>query len=371
MRIPFFDARRLHDPLREELHRALDAVLETGAIVRGPACEAFEEALAAHVGTRHAVALGSGHDALELVLRAMELGPEDEVIVPAMTFAATAHAVRLAGARLALCDVGPDGLLDPKDLEERLGERTRAVIVVHLHGQCAEMGALEDLLGPRGIPIVEDAAQALGATWRGRRAGSFGTAAAFSFYPTKPLGALGDGGAVCTDEASLARRTRLLGNYGSSVRGAHEILGRNSRLDTLQAAFLLVKMRDVEEDRRRRARHAARYCRNLEAIGDRLPIAHDERVHAHHIFALRCRDREERDALADHLAGRGIGALSHYPRAIHEQPVFEGAGLGRFPGAERFAATTLSLPLHAALEEAEVDEVAEAVLGFYTGRGEI
>ncbi len=362
MSIPFFDLRPLHQELRPELDAAWARVLESGSYILGDEVEAFEREFAAFCGARHAIGMGNGLDALHLILRAMGIGDGDEVLVPATTFIATWLAVSLAGARPVPVEVDPETAnLDPARIEAAITPRTRAVIAVHLYGQPADMDAIAEVCRPRGIRIVEDAAQAHGAGYRGRRAGVLGDAAAFSFYPTKNLGALGDAGAVTTDDDGLAERLRLLRNYGSKVKYQHEIEGFNTRLDPLQCALLRVKLAHLDRETGLRREIAARYLRDLAGIERlRLPSVLPGTEPVWHLFVVR---HPRRDELRAKLERRGIGTLIHYPIAPHRTEVYarQGWKAGDFPASEELADTVLSLPMGSHLTPAMQDEVVAAL----------
>jgi len=346
MSIPFLDLRSMHDPLASELRTALDDALARSHYVLGPAVEAFEAAFAAYCGARHCIGVANGLDALHLILRGYGIGPGDEVVVPAHTFIATWLAVSHAGATPVPVDVDPaTGNLDPGQVAAALTPRTRAVMPVHLYGQPADMDALADAIGGRNLRVIEDAAQAHGARFRGRTAGTLGHAAGFSFYPGKNLGALGDGGAIVTDDEVLAAAVRRLRNYGSSVKYHHETIGWNARLDELQAAFLQVKLPHLEAWTAARRIAADAYLAGLSGLpGLTLPQVAAGAEPVWHLFVVRS---ARRDALQAHLAARGIGTLIHYPVPPHLQAAYQslGYGSGDFPAAEAWAREALSLPL--------------------------
>lgn len=362
MNVPFFDLRPLHRELRPELDAAWARVLESGSYILGDEVEAFERELAAFCGARHAIGVGNGLDALHLILRGMGITEGDEVLVPATTFIATWLAVSQAGARPVPVEVDPaTANLDPARIEAAITPRTRAVIAVHLYGQPADMDALAEVCRPRGIRIVEDAAQAHGAGYRGRRAGALGDAAAFSFYPTKNLGALGDAGAVTTDDDALAERVRLLRNYGSKVKYQHEIEGFNTRLDPLQCALLRVKLAHLDRETQMRREIAARYLRELAGIERlRLPSVLPGTEPVWHLFVVR---HPRRDDLRRELERRGIGTLIHYPVAPHQTEVYarQGWKAGDFPLSEELADTVLSLPMGPHLTPEMQDAVVAAL----------
>ncbi len=350
MNVPFLDLSRRVAALRPELDAAIAGVLDAGRFVLGERVAEFEQAFASYCGAHAAVGVASGTDAIAIALRAVGVESGDEVIVPANTCAPTVAGVEAAGAVPALADVDArTWTLDPASAAARVTERTRAIVPVHLYGLCADVDALR----PLGLPIVEDAAQAHGAELRGRRAGTLGDAAAFSFYPTKNLGALGDGGAVVTNDADVADRARALRVYGERERYASETAGWNSRLDELQAAVLLVQLRQLERWTERRRALAARYDEVVEAQPEPVGFRH-----ARHLYVLRVRGR---DAFRAGLAERGIETLVHYPRPIHGHPAYERLGHAGLRESERHAAECVSLPLYPELRDDEADAVAAAL----------
>ena len=351
--LPAYDVARANAPFAPALLHAAQAVMAGDRLILGDALERFERGFADACGTAHCVGVGNGLDALTLALRAAGVGPGDEVVVPAFTFVATWFAVTACGARPVGVDVTPAGLLDPALLESAIGPRTAAIVPVHLFGALADMAAIATVAGSRGILVIEDAAQAHGAPGVGARS----AAAAFSFYPTKNLGALGDGGAVCTGDASLAARVRRLGNYGSAAKYDHVELGGNSRLDTIQAAFLSVKLPHLAAGIARRKQIAARYRAGLALPGVTLPA--DDAASVWHQFVVRS---PARDWLRAALDARGVGTLVHYPVAPFDQPCFAGQyDAARFPVAAALAGSVLSLPMADYLTDAEVDRVIDAV----------
>jgi dTDP-3-amino-3,4,6-trideoxy-alpha-D-glucose transaminase len=365
MTIPFLD---LHTPYRElsdELDAAYRRVMESGWYILGAEVEAFESEFAAYCGARHCVSVGNGLDALALTLRGLGVGPGDEVIVPAHTFIATWLAVSAAGALPVAADVDErTGNLDPAAARAAVTPRTAALMPVHLYGQPADMDAVSAVARRHGLKVVEDAAQAHGARYGGRRAGALGDAAGFSFYPVKNLGALGDGGAVTTDDGELAARVRLLRNYGSRVKYQHEQRGGNSRLDELQAALLRVKLRHLDDWNARRAAVAARYRAALAGLpGLALPHVPDDVEPVWHLFAVR---HPRRDELQHHLSRCGIGSMVHYPVPPHQSGAYrDGAWRGGgLAVAERWARECLSLPIGPHLSREDAGLVAAAVARF-------
>jgi dTDP-4-amino-4,6-dideoxygalactose transaminase len=364
-RVPFLDLSASTAELAEEIEEATTRVLRSGWYILGPEVEAFERAFAEHVGVRHCVGVGSGLDALHLALLAMDVGPGDEVIVPSNTYIATWLAVSRTGARPVPVEPDPaTSNLDPDRLAFARTRRTRAVLPVHLYGLPAPMDAIRAFAAHHDLRVLEDAAQAHGARWRGRRVGGLGDAGAWSFYPSKNLGALGDGGAVTTDDRRLAERLRSLRNYGSRAKYVHGERGLNSRLDELQAAILRVKLRHLDVHNQRRAAIACYYLEALRDLPLTLPAAADGAASVHHLFVVRT---ARRDALMQHLRQRQIATLVHYPVIIPLQPAMARFGYqkGDFPIAERCADEFLSLPIHPELTDAEVETVAVGVRAFF------
>jgi dTDP-4-amino-4,6-dideoxygalactose transaminase len=365
MNVPFLDLKAPYAELREELDAAYRRVMESGWFVMGPECEAFEAEFAAYCGARHCVGVGNGLDALHLILRAMGVGPGDEVIIPSNTYIATWLAVSYTGATPV--PVEPDELthnLDPARVEEAVTPRTKVVMPVHLYGQAADMDAIGEVAARRGLRVVEDAAQAQGARYKGRVAGGLADAAGFSFYPGKNLGALGDAGAVVTDDDELADRVRVLRNYGSRVKYENEARGYNSRLDELQAALLRAKLPKLDEWNARRRRVAESYLQQLEGVaGLALPSVPAWADPVWHLFVVRTRERERLQA---YLAEAGVGTLIHYPKPPHMQAAYADAGhrAGDFPLAEALAREVLSLPMGPHLSDEAVDYIVSKLSSF-------
>lgn len=360
--IPQADPRAQYYSHKAEIDQAVANVLVGGRYILGEQTRAFEAELAAYVGVAHAVGVGSGTEALHLALRACDVGPGDEVITVAHTAVATVAAVELCGATPVLVDIETDTLtLDPARLEQAITPRTRAVIPVHLYGHPVDMDPVLAVARPRGLRVIEDAAQAHGATYHGRRVGALGDAACFSFYPTKNLGAFGDGGAVVTNDAKLAERVRLLREYGWAERYVSHLPGQNSRLDEVQAAVLRVKLRCLDDDNAARARLAAFYGEGLADSGLVLPTRRADVGHVYHLYVVRS---ERRDALRTYLERHDIGSLIHYPVPVHLQPAYR----GRLPGrdtvgvTERAAREVLSLPMFPELTLSDAGLVVETIL---------
>jgi len=365
--VPFLDLAALHATVQEELDAAWRKVMARSQFILGDEVAAFEDEFATYCEAQHCIGVGNGLDAITLILRALGIGPGDEVIVPSMTFIATWLAVSETGATPVPAEP-TEGLfnIDPAAVEARVTARTRAILPVHLYGQPAAMEPLARVARRYGLALIEDAAQAHGARHRGRRVGSLGTAAAFSFYPGKNLGALGDGGAVVTSDAALADKIRRLRNYGSTRKYRHEDRGVNSRLDELQAAFLRVKLRHLDPWNAARKASAERYFAALAGRDLQLPRVDDAVDPVWHLFAV-CSDR--RDALRAHLAARGVDTVIHYPVPPHLQGAYRGLGWaeGSLPVAERLSREVLSLPMGPTLDTEQLAAVAGAIESFEQG----
>lgn len=360
MIVPFLDLAAVHAEMRDDLDRAMARVLDSSSFVLGHEVHAFEEEYAAHVGTAHCVTVGNGLDAIALSLRASGVGPGDEVLVPSHTFIATWLGVSMVGALPV--PVEPDDgsyLMSVKGAERALTERTKAVLPVHLYGEPVDLHAFGQMCVRRGVLLVEDAAQAHGATWAGRPVGSKGTAT-WSFYPGKNLGALGDGGAVTTNDEGLAEELRLLRNYGSRQKYVHVSQGVNSRLDELQAAVLRVKLAHLERHNARRREVADRYLAALSDLQMVLPHSASGGVSSRHLFVVRTQHRND---LQHSLAQQGIGTAVHYPRAVHQQATYAHLGLADadLPRASLYARDLLSLPIGPAMSDDAVNAVIGAV----------
>lgn len=362
MNVPFIDLRAHHARLGGELVSAIHEVIHAAAFAGGPFVSRFEADFAEFCGVEHAVGVGSGTDALWLALMALGVGPGDEVITVPMTFIATAEAISRTGAKPVFVDIDEATYtLDPAGLEQAVTPRTKAILPVHLFGQMADMTAILGFARPRGIAVVEDAAQAHGARHDGCRAGSLGTAGCFSFYPGKNLGAFGEAGAVVTGELALADRIRMLRDHGQARKYHHTVLGWNCRMDGIQAAVLQVKLRYLDYHNERRRKHAEHYARALAGVPHLvLPVCGPGRTHVHHVYAIRVPDRT---AFMRHLESRGIGCGIHYPVPVHLQEAYASLGhrRGEFPVAERCAAELVSLPMYPELTSGQIEAVVEAV----------
>jgi dTDP-4-amino-4,6-dideoxygalactose transaminase len=358
--VPFLDLHGVHAALRDPLNQAWSAVLGHGRFINGPEVAAFEGAFAEYCEAEHCVGVANGTDALELILAGLGIGPGDEVLVPTNTFVATAEAVVTVGATPRFVDVLPDTLLiDPDAAAAAIGPRTAAIMAVHLFGQMTDMPALSALASKHGLALIEDAAQAHGARFAGRRAGGGGVAAGFSFYPGKNLGALGDGGAVVSNDAALVGRIRQLADHGRSQtdRYGHEVVGRNSRLDTLQAAALHVKLPVLDEANRARAAAVAQYRKSLPAWC--VPVG--VHPHAEPVYHLAVVQVPDRAATARALDAAGIGWGIHYPVPCHLQPAFARYAVEPLPVAEAAADRILSLPLSPTLTNEQVERVSKVL----------
>jgi dTDP-3-amino-3,4,6-trideoxy-alpha-D-glucose transaminase len=360
LNVPFVDLARATEEMRDEISSAISRVVASGRYLLGSEGEAFEAEFAAFGGVVHGVAVASGTDAIELALRALDVGPGDEVVTQANTCVPTVAAIERAGARPVLCDVeADDATIDPDSLAAAISARTRAIVPVHLYGQCCDMDAVLEVARDRGVPVVEDCAQAHGAEVAGRKAGAMGTMGCFSFYPTKNLGALGDGGMVVTDDEQLAGRLRLLRQYGQASRYEHVARGVNSRLDEIQAAVLRLKLPRLAEWNERRGAIAGLYARALADTGVEPLIVDAARRHVFHLYVVRTAHRSR---FQDALAEEGVATLIHYPRAIHQHTPYAALADGptELTVSERLAQQVVSLPLHPHMTDAEVDFVGGA-----------
>lgn len=361
MAIAFLDVRAAWRELKPEIDAAIARVLDSGNYILGAEVEAFEAEFADYCGADHAVGVANGLDALHLALRAMDIGPGDEVIVPSNTYIATWLAVSQCGATpVPVEPVESTYNIDPARIEAAITPHTKVILPVHLYGQPADLEPILAVARKHKLRVLEDAAQAHGARYRGRRIGAHGDAVAWSFYPGKNLGALGDAGAVTTNDAELAERIRVLRNYGSRVKYVNEVRGYNSRLDPLQAAVLRVKLKHLDDWNARRAALAQRYLAGLTDCGLTLPQVPEWAEPVWHLFVVRNR---QRDALQQRLAEKGIGSLIHYPIPPHKQAAYAEAGFASaaFPLASRLADEVLSLPLGPQLGASEVDRVIDAI----------
>ena len=364
MKVPFASFENMHNEIKREVIKKLEEVYDKNWFIQGEEVNKFEEEFAAYCGTKYAVGCGNGLDALYLILRAMEIGTGDEVIIPSNTFIATALAVSYTGAVPIL--VEPDintFLINPDLIEAKITKRTKAIIAVHLYGQTADMDPINEIAKRYGLKVIEDAAQSHGAEYKGRKAGALADAAGFSFYPGKNLGALGDAGAVTTNNRELAEKVRALGNYGSDYKYHHIYQGNNSRLDEIQAAVLRIKLRNLERWNKVRQQTAEKYLDGIKNPRLILPIVASERKHVWHLFAIRS---QERDQLEKYLSENNIGTTKHYPIPIHQQGAYQGTVVEKqqLPIAEEISNTELSLPMYYGIDEEQMKYVINIINKF-------
>lgn len=368
MNIPFLELKRINAPYQTEFDRVYREILENGWYLLGDQLTAFEVAFARYCRVDYCIGVGNGLDALTLILLALNIGKDDEVIVPAHTFIATWLAVSQVGATPVPVDISVDYTIDCDAIETKINSKTKAIIAVHLYGKCANMSELDHIARKHGVSLIEDAAQAHGAIYRGRLAGNLADAAGFSFYPGKNLGALGDGGAVMTSDQQLADKVSKLRNYGSSNKYVHDLKGVNSRLDELQAAFLSVKLRSLDLVIEKRRRFADIYSSRLSGLPVRLPDLTESEAerHALHLYVIRV-DRNVRNSLMNFLKERGVGTQIHYPIPVHLSGAYRYLGykLGDFPVTESVSTEAISLPLNEAMSDSEIMYVIDAVKGFF------
>jgi len=362
MQVPFLDLGRLHQSIREPLDAAYRRVMDSGWFIMGPELEAFEAEFAHYCEVKHCIGVGNGLEAIHLLLRAYDIGPGDEVIVPSNTFIATWLAVTECGATPVPVEPSiATHNLDPGLISNAITSRTRAIIPVHLYGQPADMDPINALATKHGLVVIEDAAQAQGARYKGRRVGSLGHAAGTSFYPGKNLGALGDGGAVLTDDDAIADKVKQLRNYGSKVKYQHDLLGYNSRLDEMQAAFLRVKLTVLDEWNIRRREVADQYSRLLANADIVLPYVPEYAEPVWHLYVIRSK---QRDALKAHLEQQGVSTVIHYPIPPHRQACYQVFRGHNLPIVELLAGEVLSLPMSPELKVSQIECVAKTVSGF-------
>ena len=370
MRVPLLDLKAQYRPIRAEIMAAVESVCDEQAFILGARVADLEKDIQGYVGASHAVGVASGTDAILLSLMACGVGPGDEVVTVPYTFFATAGSISRLGARPVFVDIKPDTFnMDPACLAAAMTARTKAVLPVHLYGQCAEMEPIMRAAAARKVPVVEDAAQAIGAAWRDRKSGAIGQAGCFSFFPSKNLGGFGDGGMVVTNDHALADRVRMLRVHGSRVKYVHEVIGLNSRLDALQAAVLRVKLKYLEEWTKGRQRNAARYDALFKDAGlldhVTLPAVTAENRHVYNQYVIRAR---QRDQLRAFLQEQGVGTEIYYPVPLHLQACYQDLGYrkGSFPQAERAAEETLALPIYAELTADQQAYVVETIKKFYS-----
>lgn len=362
--VAMLDLRGEYDLFREEIRAAVEQVLESQQFIGGPAIAELEDAIRARYGVGHAIAISNGTDALLCALMALSIGLGDEVIVPSFTFFATAGTVWRMGAKPVFVDIDPRTFnLDPEKVSQAITPKTRAIIPVHLFGQCADMDAINATAKGHGIKVIEDAAQAIGATYHGRFAGKLGDVACLSFYPTKNLGGFGEGGMILTDEGELATIVRQLRNHGESQRYHHDRVGGNFRLDTMKAAILLVKLRHLEEFTRRRRHNAALYDELLRGSSVTTPYVADGHQPVYHQYSILC---DRRDELIAFLRDRGVATGVYYPVPLHRQQCFKSLGYpkGSLPVTEKTCSRILSIPCHPMLTDDDVRYLARCIHEF-------
>ncbi len=369
MQVPFLDLKAHHQPHRQEFLDAISEVIDQSAFAGGPYVAKFEQDFARYCGVEHAIGVGNGTDALWLVLLALGVGPGDEVITVPMTFMATAEAISFTGARPVFVDIDEATCtMDPAAVERAITPRTKAIIPVHLYGQVADMDPILEIAKRRGLPVLEDACQAHGAEYKGRRAGSLGVAGAFSFYPGKNLGAFGEAGAVTTNDPVLAEKVKVLREHGQPKKYVHSHIGWNARMDGIQGAVLRVKLKYLEAATERRRAHAARYRELLKGVtAATLPTEAAMRRHVYHLYPIQC---DRRDEVIAEMGRRGVGCAIHYPIPVHRQEAygFLGLGEGAFPVTERVASRLVSLPMFPELTSDQVEKVAAELKTVLAGR---
>lgn len=365
MNIPFATVAPMHNEIRKELDDAYSRVVDSSWFIQGRECGAFEKEYAEYVGTEYCVGTATGLDAIYLILKAMEIGKGDEVIVPSNTFIATALAVSYTGAKPIFVEPTIETYnIDTRKIEKKITEHTKAIIAVHLQGRPADMDRVSEIAKKYGLKVIEDAAQAHGCHYKGKMIGSLSDAAAFSFYPGKNLGALGDGGCVTTNDELLAEKIRALGNYGSDCKYHHIYKGTNSRLDELQAAFLRVKLIYLERWNRERQRVAKRYLTEIHNPLIILPCeSTDEYEHVYHVFVVRSKNRDD---LEKYLSNKGVGTMKHYPIPIHMQEAYHDMNMyeGELPIAEEISRTVLSLPMYYGMTDDAISYVIKCINAF-------
>lgn len=365
MKVPFATFEPMHNEIRKELDEAYKRVMDSNYFIQGNECKQFEQEFADYCGAKHCVGVATGLDAIYLILKAMDIKTGDEVIVPSNTFIATALAVSYTGATPVFVEPEIDTYnIDVTRIEEKITPNTKAIIAVHLQGRPADMDAVNEMAKKHGLKVLEDAAQAHGTKYKGRRVGALSDAAAFSFYPGKNLGALGDGGCVVTNDDDIASKVRALGNYGSDYKYHHIYQGTNSRLDEMQAAFLRVKLPCLEKWNDARKQVAERYLSEIKNPLIKLPVAPDKDYdHIYHVFVIRC---DRRDELEKYLNDKGIGTVKHYPIPMHMQKAYESLNIpeGSLPIAEEISRTVLSIPMYYNMTDEEISYVIDAVNNF-------
>lgn len=363
--VPFADFKPMHNEIRKELDNAYEKILDENIYIQGEECKKFEEEFANYCGSKYCVGVATGLDAIYLILKAFNIGAGDEVIVPSNTFIATALAVSYVGATPVFVEPTIETFnIDPSKIEEKITEKTKAIIVVHLQGRACDMDPINDIAKKYSLKVIEDAAQAHGAKYKGKRVGSLGDAAAFSFYPGKNLGCLGDGGCVITNNQEIADKVRALGNYGSDYKYHHIYKGTNSRLDEIQSAFLRVKLPYLDKWNEFRREVAKRYLDGIINPEIILPVKSSETFeHVYHVFVIRCNRRDE---LEKYLNDKGILTVKHYPVPMHLQGAYFDLGLkeGSLPIAEEISKTVLSIPMYYGMSDEQIEYVIDKLNKF-------
>jgi dTDP-4-amino-4,6-dideoxygalactose transaminase len=365
-KIPFVDLKRQYKEIGRRVEPAIERVLRSARYISGPQVARFEKEFAAYCGTKFAIGVSSGSDALLLALKMLGIGKDDEVITTPFTFVSTVDTILRCGARPVFADIRPDTLnIDPEQIRSKITSKTKAVIPVHMYGSICDMSAIRSAARQHGLKIIEDACQAHGAEYRGKRSGSLGTAGCFSFYPSKNLGACGDAGMITTNSATVYRTATVLREYGQKKKYNHQLVGYNARLDEIQAAILRVKLKKLDTWNRKRRSLAERYMKGLEDIeAITLPSHNRHAIPVYHLFVIRVSGR---DRLRDHLTRGGTGTGLHYPYPLHLQKAYRdlGYGKGSLPGAEKAAKRVLSLPMFPQLKKEEIDRVIGQIRTYY------
>ena len=372
MKVPFLDLKAHHDPIKDEVMKVISEVIDKNAFAGGPYVASFEKAFAEYCGVEHAIGVGSGTESLWLALMAKEIGPGDEVITVPSTFIATAEAISLAGAKPVFVDVLEESCnMDPSKIEAAITSRTKAVIPVHLFGQMAEIDPILEIAKEHGLFVMEDSAQAVGAEYKGRRAGSVGDCASFSFYPGKNLGAFGEAGAITTNDGDLAHKIRVLRDHGQAKKYYHSKVGWNGRMDGIQGAVLEIKLRNIDKASEGRRLNADRYNERLSGVdGIILPEEGEHQRHVYHIYPIRVQDR---DTVLANMGEAGVACGIHYPVPLHIQEAYADLGYskGSFPVSEQSAAEFLSLPMFPELTQEQVDLVCAVLKDQLTKQNEL
>nr|QBM01200.1 UDP-4-amino-4-deoxy-L-arabinose--oxoglutarate aminotransferase [uncultured archaeon] len=362
------DLSRMHEPIRGEIDEAVKRVIDKGNFILGNQVEEFEKNFAKYCGVKYAAGVSTGTDALELILRAMNIGQGDEVLIPANTFIATATAVSSSGAKPVLVDIKKNTAnINPKEAEEKITKRTKAIIPVHLYGQPSDMDEILEIAKNHNLKVIEDACQAHGATYKGKGVGSFGDAAAFSFYPAKNLGCFGDGGMIVSNNKEVIEKIKMLRNYGQSEKYHHDFFAFNKRLDTIQAAVLSVKLKYLDKWNESR-RNSAKKLNELLKNNVTIPEMSLDNKHVFHLYVIAAKSKEERDKLKNFLQEKGIQTGLHYPIPIHLQKAYSDLGLkeGSYPVAEDLAKKSLSLPMFPYMTDKEINHIIGSIRDFYS-----